>query len=205
MKFLCHKSNQFELPEEIASGLLDAVGQILKTKKDQVNGLPFPFIHDLVGNTICADLIDYIQRDMYFCGLAERFGDRFLEYLAVLPTQVNENENRYAVKASELASKEISRDEPDVNEMLRASGLNIQYRLVLLQYRYNEKHVAVEKHDVVAESIDLVRKRLAVAEKLYYHRTKVAGSSMLIAAAHEIRLKGNINLVEVRCAGPRIP
>src|SRR5207249_10965785 len=57
-------------------------------------------------------------------------------------------------------------------------------RLVLLQYRYNERRVPVVKHDVIAEAIDLVRRRLAVAEKLYFHRTKMVASSMLVSAMH---------------------
>jgi HD superfamily phosphohydrolase len=194
--FLHGKRNQFEVDKTTGRYLLDLVGKILKTKKqsedekakkDPVDQLPFPFVHDLVGNTICADLIDYIQRDMYFCGLAERFGDRFIEYLAVLPTTVNDKGNRYATDMSE-ARGNISRDKPTAHDLLEGGRAGVKYRLVLLQYRYNEKRIAVEKHDVVAEAIDLVRKRLAVAEKLYYHRTKVAGSSMLIAAAHEVRL-----------------
>jgi HD superfamily phosphohydrolase len=30
------------------------------------------FIHDLVSNTVCADLLDYLRRDNYFCNLASR-------------------------------------------------------------------------------------------------------------------------------------
>ena len=39
---------------------------------------PYPFVADIVGNTICADLIDYLQRDHYFTGLPASFGRRFL-------------------------------------------------------------------------------------------------------------------------------
>jgi HD superfamily phosphohydrolase len=50
----------------------------------------FPFVHhrdmfmvDLVGNTICADLLDYARRDADNAGLKVQFDDRFLRYLGV--------------------------------------------------------------------------------------------------------------------------
>ena len=38
----------------------------------------YPFVGDIVGNTICADLIDYLQRDHEFTGLPAKLGDRFI-------------------------------------------------------------------------------------------------------------------------------
>lgn len=34
--------------------------------------------------TLCADLLDYVERDSYFCGLRERSGDRVVKHVAVL-------------------------------------------------------------------------------------------------------------------------
>lgn len=39
----------------------------------------YRFALDIVGNTICADLIDYLRRDHLFTGLPAEFGRRFLE------------------------------------------------------------------------------------------------------------------------------
>ena len=39
----------------------------------------YPFVADIVGNTICADLIDYLQRDHLQTGLPAGFGHRFLD------------------------------------------------------------------------------------------------------------------------------
>ncbi len=39
------------------------------------------FIYDLVSNTVCADLLDYIARDNYFCNLGEQMRYRFLNFL----------------------------------------------------------------------------------------------------------------------------
>jgi HD superfamily phosphohydrolase len=42
------------------------------------DGYPYPFVLDLVGNTICADLLDYLKRDHLFTGLPAVFGKRFM-------------------------------------------------------------------------------------------------------------------------------
>jgi HD superfamily phosphohydrolase len=42
------------------------------------------FMVDLVGNTICADLLDYARRDADNAGLRIQFDDRFLRYLCVV-------------------------------------------------------------------------------------------------------------------------
>ena len=39
------------------------------------------FIADIIKNTVCADLLDYLARDTYCCNLPLSFSDRFLKYL----------------------------------------------------------------------------------------------------------------------------
>lgn len=39
------------------------------------------FLVDLIKNTVCADLLDYLARDTYFCGLPLSIPERFLNYL----------------------------------------------------------------------------------------------------------------------------
>lgn len=41
------------------------------------NGYEYPFVADIVGNTICADLIDYLARDHKYTGLPMALGHRF--------------------------------------------------------------------------------------------------------------------------------
>lgn len=43
------------------------------------------FIYDLVSNTVCADLLDYLQRDNYFCNLGVAVEYRFLNFLYLYP------------------------------------------------------------------------------------------------------------------------
>jgi HD superfamily phosphohydrolase len=44
----------------------------------------YPFVGDIVGNTICADLIDYLQRDHHFTGLPIALGHRFVNDFYVM-------------------------------------------------------------------------------------------------------------------------
>ncbi len=47
--------------------------------------LRYPFTQDLVGNTICADLIDYLQRDHLYTGLPISLGHRYMTGFYVTP------------------------------------------------------------------------------------------------------------------------
>jgi hypothetical protein len=40
-------------------------------------------LQQIVSGTICADLLDYLKRDNYFCGLCYQFDDRVFEYFRV--------------------------------------------------------------------------------------------------------------------------
>ncbi len=169
--------------DQLVDNLLCEILQVFKTDRENVNELPYPLVHDLVGNTICADLIDYVMRDMYFCGLTERVGDRFMKHLAAVPVKV-------------ILPKSIGQKPPvmqaifvDDETVFRHSKKRKELcRLVLLQYRYNEAHNAVKSNSVLSEAIDLVRRRAAIAEKLYFHRTVMTAASMLGTAAYAVSL-----------------
>ena len=44
----------------------------------------YPFVADIVGNTICADLLDYLRRDHLFTGLPIALGARFMDDFYVI-------------------------------------------------------------------------------------------------------------------------
>lgn len=46
----------------------------------------YPFVEDIVGNTICADLMDYLSRDHHHAGLPMEIGHRFLDHFYVMPS-----------------------------------------------------------------------------------------------------------------------
>ena len=49
------------------------------------DGLFHPFMSDVVGTTICADLLDYLPRDRQNLGMEPRFHTRLQRYLTVRP------------------------------------------------------------------------------------------------------------------------
>lgn len=140
--------------------------------------LQYPFIVDIVSNTLCADLLDYLERDTYYCGLRERSGDRVVKYLAIVRVKPSPG-------AEQPYTKFIETDDEVVGKG----------RIVLLSYRVERAHTpsggskTVPKSEIHSEAIDLLRRRYALAEKVYFHRTKIAASAMLISAAANASLE----------------
>lgn len=55
---------------------------VLKSRKEAIESLgKKAYICDIVKNTVCADLLDYLKRDAYYCNLNLDYGDRFLNFL----------------------------------------------------------------------------------------------------------------------------
>lgn len=182
------------LPRAAADALQRDLYQLHVTKRKKAHELPYPFIHDLVGNTICADLIDYVQRDMMFCGLRETFGDRFMQYLAVVPVSFDpkaESKTREASpgKVESLRATDSEFGPAEAFPARNEEAARFACRVVLLGYRYDALRNATSKKDITREAIDLMRRRLSVAEKLYFHRTKLKASAMLLASAQSISVK----------------
>jgi HD superfamily phosphohydrolase len=80
--------NQFpKTLRRILSGRIkDQLRPLVLSKIPCRTNLEYPFVADIVGNTICADLIDYLQRDHYFTGLPAKVGDRFIQGFYVTPS-----------------------------------------------------------------------------------------------------------------------
>lgn len=134
--------------------------------------LDYPFVADIVGNTLCADLLDYLDRDMLFAGLKERSGDRVINYMAVIGV--------------EDPTGSTNTDKNNIGDFTVAE--DGKGRIALLTYRFEQEHgpipsqKMVPKNEILSEAIDLLRRRFALAEKVYFHRTKTAASAMLISA-----------------------
>jgi hypothetical protein len=79
--------------------------EILKSIKDNDDA----FIYDLVSNTVCADLLDYLQRDSYFCNLGLGLEYRFLNYL-YLKKDENSGKRRVFVRLWKTDHPEPRRD-----------------------------------------------------------------------------------------------
>jgi len=72
-----------------------------KTGKNlEPDDMLYPFVADIVGNTICADLIDYLTRDHLNTGLPIALGYRFANEFYVLPSNKVHWAKRMVVKIS---------------------------------------------------------------------------------------------------------
>ncbi len=62
-------------------GLARPVEELMKRKRLERGGPTFHY--DIVSGTICADLLDYLERDSYFTGLSQRYDERLYKYFVI--------------------------------------------------------------------------------------------------------------------------
>ena len=72
-----------EIGQILGEDFRKEVLKYLLTPPDRVGQLEHPYVIDIVGNTVCADLIDYLARDTTYAGLKETFDPRFLRNLLI--------------------------------------------------------------------------------------------------------------------------
>ncbi|MEX0781335.1 MAG: hypothetical protein WD557_01710 [Dehalococcoidia bacterium] len=65
--------------DAISDDLLAELKRLILSKVYDASGSKYPFVADIVGNTICADLLDYVQRDHHYTGLPLAIGEQFLD------------------------------------------------------------------------------------------------------------------------------
>lgn len=96
------------------------------------------FVGDLVGNTVCADLLDYVQRDCLACGLPAAVGERFLDYLSITSEEEGREIDRNRLVLN-LGKKRMPR--PDVeSEVVKLLGY--RYELAERVYFHHAKNAA---------------------------------------------------------------
>jgi HD superfamily phosphohydrolase len=104
------------------------------------------FIYDLVSNTVCADLLDYLQRDNYFCNLGIGLEYRFLNFLYLYPDQKGRR------------------------------------RVFVRLWKTDKK---TPRRDTLTDLARLLEARYLVAERAYFHHTKLIGGAMVGRALQE--------------------
>jgi len=105
-----------------------------------------PFMSDIVANTICADILDYIKRDVYATGLELKYDRRIFQYFII--------------------GREEMPDGP-------------AWRLALC---IRDPLKGTDKMDIATEVLNILSHRYTLAERVYYHKSKVAAGSMLAKA-----------------------
>ena len=118
--------------------------EVLTAKNDEavaeltMDGQGCGFLADIVGNTLCADLLDYVPRDLAACGMSASVGQHFLRYLTITPEVLPEraHQNRLA-----LAIEKRGMPRPDVeSEVIKL--LTHRYELAERVYFHHAKNAA---------------------------------------------------------------
>jgi len=115
---------------------------------------------DIIGNTICADLLDYIKRDHLMTGIRATYDDRIFRYLGV-------GEHRHL-------------------EMDPGSGKRVEarYKRVVINLVKNGR----VRNDALADLLDILKLRYNLSDKVLFHPKKCAADAMLIKAITELGL-----------------
>ena len=126
---------------------------------DESKPIYYPFMSDVVGNTICADLLDYLVRDGKRLKLDTRDNPRLERYLVIRPDESFVSAAPYA-----------------------ESNIQGPSNLRLTIYAVHATPGQLPRRDTVSDLLDLMRERYRFAEIVYYHPKKAAFSAMLAKA-----------------------
>ena len=110
-----------------------------------IDKMSYPFCSDLVGNTICADLLDYLARDHLFSGLPHSLGRRFTSAFFVVPADQGPYSERLAINIM----RDVHERTDIVSELLKA----LRYRYELTE-RVLAHHAKLAADAMLGEAIE---------------------------------------------------
>ncbi|MGA8150425.1 MAG: HD domain-containing protein [Terriglobales bacterium] len=115
---------------------------------------------DIIGNTICADLLDYIKRDHIMTGIRATYDDRILRYFGI-------GEHRHVV-FDQKTGKRVEK----------------RYKRVVINLVKNGR----VRNDALADLLDILKLRYNLSDKVLFHPKKCSADAMLIRAITELGL-----------------
>lgn len=122
------------------------------------------YMLDVIGNTVCADLLDYAQRDAHFAGIKLGYdADRISENFTLVTWDLGKNGRpRAREEDTEKSSRELA--DPFSGKSLRTAISLYSHKL---------------RTDVVSELMNLLNVRFYLYERALFHPTKCAAGAML--------------------------
>jgi HD superfamily phosphohydrolase len=122
------------------------------------------YMLDIIGNTVCADLLDYAQRDAHFAGIKLGYdADRIAENFTLVTWDLGrEGRPRAADHASVKSSRNLT--DPFKGKSLRTAISLYSHKL---------------RTDVASELMNLLNVRFYIYERALFHPTKCAAGAML--------------------------
>lgn len=129
-------ASQDMVPELAPDALLQTIRQILVAiDTERIDELPKPYIGDIIGGTVCADLFDYLRRDSYYAGLKSDYDERLLSYFYITEHRGKE---RLVLRLVKTSTGERRRDiESELMQLLR-----LRYELSERMYYHHAKVTA---------------------------------------------------------------
>ena len=125
---------------------------------EKSNDIRLSICRDMIGNTICADILDYLYRDWYHLGKPKTFDERILQYMDLV------SKDKYGDNTIHNSCS------PSCNDVIAISlGDNPRIRT-----------------DAISSILDLLESRYQLAESVLFHKTKLAASAMLDRALFEL-------------------
>jgi HD superfamily phosphohydrolase len=112
-----------------------------------VDKVRYPFTVDMVGNTICADLLDYLERDHTFAGLPISLGRRYLSSFYVTPEA---KAGIYKQRMALLIRRKGKRRQDIITEILK----HLRYRYEL-QERVLVHHTKLAADAMVGKMLEV--------------------------------------------------
>lgn len=139
---------------EIEKLLKDLDNILVAEEEGKVDSLEKPYLADIVGNTICADLFDYIKRDIYFTGITGEYDERVISYFALGKYNGNDRVIIKLFKDNKINGSE--------DKEIRRDILSAIIELLRLRYSLAEK---VYYHHAKREASAMIIKMVACAMK----------------------------------------
>ena len=158
--------------------------QLAKLKK-------YPFVADLVGNTICADLLDYLPRDHAYTGLPVGLGQRFMTAFYVVPHPDGDEAGHHPERMA-LRISHNGRNRHDISSEL----------LKHLRYRYELQERAIVHHGKLAADSMLGKALELWSDGLWVAEARSEGSAEVEHAIDERLGSQEVKKAYVRDRGP---
>ncbi len=73
-----HYLNSPQMAPLKQQGIYEDVFKVLSAEQTKK-----PYLYQIVAGTVCADLLDYLKRDAYFCGLSHFYDERIFRYFTI--------------------------------------------------------------------------------------------------------------------------
>lgn len=147
------------LKESLGNDRLLLLLRILSIKSKDIYSLgEHAYMRDIIKNTVCADLLDYLRRDALYCDLKTDFGDRFLRYMYI----------------SEIKDTDALDVELNPKETPKKAK-----RIITRLWKDKEKR---HRRDLIDELIQLLNARFLLGSAVYFHHAKIITSAMLARA-----------------------